>query len=797
MVYGRTKFEIGRLGATLAFVAMSALTACAGKSERHNEDGDNGDSGDDGGGSGARGGSGGSSTGKGGSGKGGTTSNVLVTRVNQTAVDKADLLFMVDNSISMADKQQILAEAVPVLVRRLVDPICMDDQGNPTGDNSSADGCNPGVPEFNPIRNIHIGVITSSLGNHGGDVCVPDPSDPVGRNLNDEAQLIASVRTGLYSYADRGFLTWDPRTGDATPVPDPHPEKGANETNVDQFVTDFASHVSAAGERGCGYESSLEAWYRFLIDPEPTSTITADMQTGYSVRGAVNQTVLTQRSMFLRPDSLLAIVMLTDENDCSINDENYAQGWLVGRRIPMPRSSSECADPGSANYACCRPCVIDLPGCPPSSGDVECVKGTHLMPIEDSTNLRCFQQTRRMGINLLYHWQRYANALQSPRIALRDGGTEVVNPIYTPGADGTPAREAGLVFLVGIVGVPWQDIADAQSLMPGTELRYLTAAEMAQATPNRWSVILGDPDLGIAPLDPFMIETVDPRSGANPITNDPILPPAPGNGGNAINGHEQNVANRDDLQYACTFDLVPDTPCDMTNQDGCDCNASEEAYNRPLCNYPGGGDDGTQTHAKAYPGVRHLQVLKGVGDNAIVASICPKDVSNQVSPGYGYNPAVSAMVRRFREALVPLCLPRPFTPEADGQIPCTLVEARLPSPAGCDCTLPGRSSLGNGEIAGAIQDELTAVSLCGGGTGVSCSDYCMCEIEQFSGAALTTCQSSAAEPATQYGFCYVDESTGDPGLLASCPATQRQIIRFMGEDVPAPRSMAFVACMRQ
>jgi hypothetical protein len=797
MVYGRTLFGIGGLGATLAFVVMSALTACAGKSERNDEDGDSGDNGDDsddGGGSGARGGASGS--GKGGSTTGGRTSNVVVKRVTQTAVDKADLLFMVDNSISMADKQEILAEAVPVLVRRLVDPICVDDAENPTGDNSSADGCTPGTAEFPPVTNIHIGVITSSVGSHGGDVCVPDPNDGIARTLNDQAQLIASMRTGLYSYANQGFLVWDPRTGDEIPAPDPHPGKGENEANLDTFIADFTSHVTAAGERGCGYEAQLEAWYRFLIDPEPTSTVTADPMTGFSVRGPVNEVVLQQRMQFLRPDSLLAIVMLTDENDCSIVDENNQQGWLTGRRIPMPRSSSECSRPDDPNiYACCRPCVVDLPSCPPSSSDVECVKGTTLMPIEDSTNLRCFQQTRRFGVNLLYPWQRYAQALQSPRIALRDGGTEVTNPIYTPGVDGTPAREAGLVFLVGIVGVPWQDIATEDSLT-GPELRYLTASELSSppSGPNRWDVILGDPDQGVPALDPFMIETIDPRSGANPITGEMILPPTPGNAGNDINGHEQNIVNRDDLQYACRFDLVPDKPCSQSNQDGCDCNTSEQSYDRSLCEYAGNGTEGTQTHAKAYPGVRHLQVLKGVGDNAIVASICPKEVSNQDSPSYGYNPAVSAMIRRFREALVPGCLPRPLASEANGQIACTLVETWLPSTGECSCTLPGRSDLGSGVIVGGIQDELTAGSLCGGNTGVECSSYCMCEIEQFSGDALGICQNVLTDPGNQYGYCYVDENIGAPELVASCPATQRQIIRFMGSDLPAPRSIAFVAC---
>jgi hypothetical protein len=41
-------------------------------------------------------------------------------------VDKVDLLLMIDNSSAMADKQAILAESVPFLLRRLVSPRCLD-----------------------------------------------------------------------------------------------------------------------------------------------------------------------------------------------------------------------------------------------------------------------------------------------------------------------------------------------------------------------------------------------------------------------------------------------------------------------------------------------------------------------------------------------------------------------------------------------------------------------------------------------------------------------------------------------
>src|SRR5258706_14377612 len=53
------------------------------------------------------------------------TSNVYADEIRQTAVDKIDMLFMIENSISMADKQAILADAVPLLMQRLITPICV------------------------------------------------------------------------------------------------------------------------------------------------------------------------------------------------------------------------------------------------------------------------------------------------------------------------------------------------------------------------------------------------------------------------------------------------------------------------------------------------------------------------------------------------------------------------------------------------------------------------------------------------------------------------------------------------
>src|SRR5262245_58518689 len=53
------------------------------------------------------------------------TTATIVERLTQSAVDKIDILLAIDNSRSMADKQEILVQAVPKLVGRLISPLCV------------------------------------------------------------------------------------------------------------------------------------------------------------------------------------------------------------------------------------------------------------------------------------------------------------------------------------------------------------------------------------------------------------------------------------------------------------------------------------------------------------------------------------------------------------------------------------------------------------------------------------------------------------------------------------------------
>src|ERR1700742_426047 len=82
------------------------------------------------------------------------TNNVFVDQVPQSGVTKIDLLFMIDNSTSMADKQEILRSAVPALVGRLTSPNCLDDSGAPNGGVTTNGKCASGRPEFPPVGDI-------------------------------------------------------------------------------------------------------------------------------------------------------------------------------------------------------------------------------------------------------------------------------------------------------------------------------------------------------------------------------------------------------------------------------------------------------------------------------------------------------------------------------------------------------------------------------------------------------------------------------------------------------------------
>jgi len=568
----------------------------------------------------------------------------------QATADKLDVLFVVDNSLSMGGKQQVLANSMPRFVARLTNPPCVDDQGvpieQPAGPTAA---CASGTRERKPIGDIHFGAITTSLGSHGGDIC-DSASSP---EQDDQAQLLASKRPAVATYQNSGFLAFD-ASGNA----------GVSDSVA--LSTDLSAMIAAAGEKGCGYEAPLEAMYRFLVDPEPPLSIQVVDQK--STPTGINDTLLAQRAAFLRPDSSLAIVIFSDENDCSMKDSGL--GWmLASTRIPgstmwvrMPRATSACDN--DPNDACCRSCgnseTAPPPGCTALAQDSVCSVIATGQPYasyegsDDSLNLRCFDQQRRFGFDMLQPLERYSDALSKPKIPNRAGAL-VDNPLFAA-RDGKGPRSASLVSVSVIVGAPWQDLATPDSLSGG-RIQYLDAAGLESN--GRWPMLLGDRKKNIAPVDPFMVESTAPRMGRSPVTPFALSPASSTNPQeNPINGHEKNDVDHSDLQHACIFHLPKPILCTFDNP-GCDCAPDRNgelsyvlAENSALCQPPGGGPaTTTQYFAKAYPGTRELAFARQMGERAATASLCAWSVLDVADRDYGYGPALDGLLRRIDQTI--------------------------------------------------------------------------------------------------------------------------------------------------
>jgi hypothetical protein len=719
----------------------------------------------------------------------------VVELAKQNKVNKIDLLFMIDNSSSMADKQSILGDAVPELVDRLIEPKCIDPVTLRTVGTAVNGVCTVGELDFEPIKDIHIGIVTSSIGNHGASgVCEDSIDISLGRSdphNNDQGRLVSrgSGGTNVATFQGKGFLYYNPSQpgglGSAAAV-----------------ATPFTDMVKGVGQHGCGYEASLEAVYRFLIDPDPYSTIRIDTSIGGFGQALLNGTdtmLLAQRKDFLRPDSLVSIMIVTDENDCSVIDGGQGFYALIP---PVPGTGRSVLKSGTTacktnpNDKCCFNCGQQSPpaGCSPAQGDPECDKG-ELTVTEDQPNLRCFDQKRRYGVDFLYPVQRYIDGFSKTTVKNRKN-EDVTNPLFGDLTCTNPAgcgvvRDKSLVFVAGIVGVPWQDIAvDPKDLTKG----YKTAKQLDDDMV--WLDIIGDPTNPggpVAPRDTHMLESIKPRPGL----------PGPGSAWNADekHGHEWDPSKdtsqpNADLQYACVFPLSPPKTCNEAAD--CDCfGASLADVQNPLCQNPQGQYTTTQLRAKGYPGTRFLQVLRGLdASQAIVASICPANVANKTADDYGYSPAIRALVGRLRNALRGRCLPRALEvtrsmgPDNEN-VPCVVVEAFTDSKCNCN-NEPGRRTAGSDVITDQMKES--------GAT-------CFCEIKQLQGEAQRVCKTNLNPPSTTGdGWCYVDPEFGPDGefeqaqcaVVRSCPVTDKRLIKFINTNSePRPGATAYIMCQEK
>jgi hypothetical protein len=188
-------------------------------------------------------------------------------------------------------------------------------------------------------------------------------------------------------------------------------------------------------------------------------------------------------------------------------------------------------------------------------------------------------------------------------------------------------------------------------------------------------------------------------------------------------------------------------------------------------------------------------VLRGLGEQGIVGSVCPAQLEDVGRADFGYRPAIGAIVERLKETFSVQCLPRSLQPDAKGQVSCLIIEARDADGA-CTCD-PSEARL---PVSSAHEP---ALELPRREAAISGRD-CFCEVPQLEGEALSACQNDTS-PAPQVGgepvdgWCYVDATTlpptGNPDLTNGCSAAEQRLIRFVGKG--RARGTQYITCGRE
>jgi hypothetical protein len=638
--------------------------------------------------------------------------------IHSLAVDKLDLLFMIDNSSSMGDKQTLLSLAVPDMINRLVSPNCVDANGNTVGI-STGGQCATGTIEFPPVHDMHIGIVSSSLGGRGSNQCDPSlpnqavPSLP--SHNNDNGELInrgGATETPVPKAQSNNFLAWYPPVTANTATPPANAETTAGDANTaNTLIGDFTSMISGVHEHGCGFEAQNEAWYRFLIQPDPYATISATLPGPASYQG-IDNVILTQRAAFLRPDSLVAIIVVTDETQETADPLSVGRLGYLFEQSPWPGSPTVSGAP-EGTTACatnpldpnCQSCSINTGAsnyaaiCPP---DPPSTALGYLDPSDDGINVRFFHQKQRFGVDAGYRSSRYVLGLTSLKVP--DSAHEVdgsgnyigdqaaqencVNPLFAqnlPTSSADPAalcnltpgkRTSDLVYYAVIGGVPHQLLQAQAGVDPecpaGTN--QADCPQKNQLTDSDWLKITGaDPEnYNFTGADPHMLESETPRqTGCDQNSADNCDP---------YNGREWTT-NKQDLQYACIFQLPAPKDCSLTQMQylgACDCAPASNSAQTPLCQKVNGAYTTTQINGKAYPTIAELVVAHAMKNQGIVSSLCPihpaVDPNNPNDPVYGYRPAVTAIINRLKNSLSVQCLPQKLTTDpTTGDVPCLIL----------------------------------------------------------------------------------------------------------------------------
>ena len=184
-----------------------------------------------------------------------------------------------------------------------------------------------------------------------------------------------------------------------------------------------AASCSGVGVFGCGIESQMESWYRFLIQPDPYADSRA-RHDGHprerptpGAMGGRRSTIIQERHDFLRPDSLVAVVVLSDENDSEIDVRSLGGlGYFFMRTgFAPPHGTSACAtNPLDRERAALS--ALPATRIPAASG-----RRRHGVAVYSAVNdwgydpnLRHVHMRQKYGIDPQFPVERYFYGLTSP-----------------------------------------------------------------------------------------------------------------------------------------------------------------------------------------------------------------------------------------------------------------------------------------------------------------------------------------------------------------------------------------------
>lgn len=227
------------------------------------------------------GGGGGIDSGGGGRDSGGTRPPMCVDAL------PLDLLFVIDNSNSMQEEQANLATNFPVLMEVLTNP--PDDDGD-------------GNADWQPLTDVRVGVVTTDLGTGSHRVISCETAG------GDDGAMVRETRSP------------DPACTGVGTGGEPWMTYSAGD-DTELFGEQFAC-LARLGTDGCGLEQQLES-----------------ALLGLSERAGAGG----PNEGFIREEALLAIVFVTDEDDCSASDDAIFDPSATAELGPL---STRCADHG-------------------------------------------------------------------------------------------------------------------------------------------------------------------------------------------------------------------------------------------------------------------------------------------------------------------------------------------------------------------------------------------------------------------------------------------------------------------